>query len=120
MIVHRVKSQRVHLSRTGSKQLAFIQNEHQITLTVYATDSHEDGSFVLHGIAILPHPPQASTDAGIRTHEATLDQATVDKIEIAQPFSLFLGKVDWVIFQDSPQFESKYRAANPPSNQTQA
>jgi hypothetical protein len=120
VIKHRVKSSWIRLGPLDRRELAIIQGETQITCTVFAREQQDDGTFVLMGTAILQHAPKDAFDTGIGMHDISVDQATVDKIEVAQPCSLFVGKVDWVIFQDSPLFESAYREIVQKRSQAQA
>jgi len=87
----------------NGKQLCYFLRNHKEDYTMRVSGFQHDGSFILHLCSVWVDHPKAEGQRGyIHLREASLDQATVDKIEAATPGGL-LADCDFVIFEHSPK-----------------
>ena len=85
-----------------SKTLRWYKNNHPRDSWLRVEDPHPDGSFVLYCLgAWVQHPKTEQETGHAHLSQESLDQAIVDKIEVA-PKSAHLHDCDFVIFENAP------------------
>ena len=127
MNIHRVKHSTIPISAFKPdksdgyrpKFLRWFENEHlkhphDCSLRV---ENEREGNFELWADFVSPLPLSLPADGGVTavTGSESLDQTTVDKIEVA-PVSNLLHGCDFVIFQNSPQIRELCQQKDQRSN----